>query len=246
MIRAIIIDDEKYARSLLQDLLNQNCPEISVVDSADSVKSAFEKINLHHPDLLFLDIDMPDGTGFDLLRKFTNIPFKVIFVTGYDNYAVQAFRHSATDYLLKPVGFMELWDAVRKVKREMEYEMSSKNLEVLLQLAVKTHSGIQTLVVPNESGFTVVNLRDIIMCEADGYLTRFYLTDNQILVSSRNLKHYEEVFDFRRFVRVHHSYIVNVDHVKSFSYQGYIILTNDNKASIGNVYKKRFFDLYQR
>ncbi len=237
-LRTIVIDDEKLSREVICNYLETYCKDIEVVTTASSVKTAFRAIARHHPDFVFLDIEMSDGKGFDLLTMFEKIDFKVIFVTAYSEYAVKAFRFSAVDYLLKPVRIDELISAVEKVK-SLNIQ-NSVMLEELMKNLRRESFPPKTLVIPHLKGFDVLKVSEIIMCMADGYCTNFIVTGNRRYTSSRNLKHYDELLEELNIIRVHHSYLVNIDHVVSYSRQGEIFLTDEHKAYLGDSYKSLF------
>jgi two-component system LytT family response regulator len=242
MIRSVIVDDEMVGREVLRDYLYSYCSDVEVVNMAESSKEAYHVIKDCNPDLVFLDIDMPNGNGFELLKKFPKITFKVIFVTGHDEYAVEAFRFSATDYLLKPIGPNQLREAVEKVRREIKLEISLTNIETLLLMSQEPGFKAQTVVIPNSTGFEVVSLPNIIYCKADGYLTRLFTTDKKVLVSSKNLKHYEDLFSCKGFIRTHHSFLVNMTHIRSYHSDGTLTLTDGLTAFVGSTYKKVFLN----
>ena len=246
LIQTVIVDDEEPSRKALANYIREFCPNIQVVAECGSAKTAFKAINEKQPKLVFLDIEMPKGSGFDLLRMFDSINFKVIFITAFSNYAVQAFRVSATDFLLKPVKITELIEAVKKVQLEVANEISYENIKALLNnLSVQNSAG-ENLVISDSKGFTVVKTDDIILCEADGYCTRFHLTGNQRIISSRNLKYYEEILPGKKFTRTHHSFIVNVAHVKGYSHQGEIQLTDGIKCALSTGNKLTFIGLFKK
>jgi len=246
MLRTIVIDDEKLSREVLYNYLKEYCTDIEVIAKASSVKTAYKAIRKFSPDLIFLDIEMADGKGFDLLTLFDRIDFKIIFVTAYSDYAVKAFRFSAVDYLLKPVKIDELRDAVERVKILNNHVPDSRNLTALIN-NIKTGSKVMpTLVIPHLKGFEVLKIHEIIMCQAEGYCTNLYLTGNRKVISSKNLKHFNSLLEDHNFIRVHHSYLVNVNHVTSFTRQGEIILTGGVKASLGDSYKTDFVKVLGR
>lgn len=240
MIRAVIIDDEKLARDVILNYLNEYCPDVEVVAQASTVKTALTAIQKTVPDLVFLDIEMPDGTGFDLLNSFEKIDFKIIFVTAYSEYAIRAFRFSALDYLLKPVKIDELIDAVARVRSAGTTGISTEIMTSLLNNLRSNSSKQSTLIIPNIKGFEVLRVTDIIMCQADGYCTNFMLSGNRKIVSSKNLKHFDGLLEDQNFLRVHHSYLVNLDHVTGYTRQGEINLTEGLKAFLGDSYKNEF------
>lgn len=244
-IRAIVIDDEEPSREALRNFLSEFCSDVEVVATASSVKSAFKAIQKHKPDLIFLDIEMPDGKGFDLLRMFNTIDFRVIFVTAYSEYAIKAFRVNAVDYLLKPVKIDELKDAVEKIKAS-NGETESEKLSVILKGLSDGVFFHPTLVVSNVKGFEVLKINEIIMCKADGYCTIFYLTGDRKVNSSRNLKQFEKQMTEYGFIRVHNSFLVNIHHVGSYTRQGEVILTENNKAFLGDRYKVQFLKIFSK
>ncbi len=240
MIRAVIIDDEKLARDVISNYLQDYCQDVEVVATASSLKTAWSAIQKTSPDLVFLDIEMPDGNGFDLLNMFEKIDFKVIFVTAYSEYAIKAFRFSAIDYLLKPVKIDELIDAVARVRSTSTPGITSEIISSLLNNIRGNSPRQSTLIIPNIKGFEVLRVTDIIMCQADGYCTNFHLSGNRKVVSSRNLKHFDGLLADQNFLRVHHSYLVNLDHVTGYTRQGEILLSEGLKAFLGDAYKNEF------
>ncbi len=237
-----MVDDEEPSREALVTYLRDFCPEVEVVAECDSVKSAYQAIRTYKPALVFLDIDMPNGNGFDLLQMFRQPDFRVIFVTAFSEYALRAFRFSAVDYLLKPVKVDELVEAVSKVRAEASTFRGNLNLEVLMETISQQHPNPR-LVIPNTKGFVVVDTNELIMCEADAYCTIFHLTGKRKICSTKNLKYYEELFDTRQFIRAHRSHLVNLVHVKGYSHQGEIHLAEDLRCPLGDNYKNRFIRL---
>lgn len=238
----IVVDDEKPSREALVTYIRDFCTGVEIVAECDSIKSAFQAIQKFRPHLVFLDIEMPNGNGFDLLQLFKNPSFKVIFVTAFSDYAIRAFRFSAIDYLLKPVKVDELIEAVDKVKQEILSISDNQNLVNLMGNLNATGQNYQKLVVPNNKGFVVINLADIIMCQADGYLTHFYLTENRKIHGTKSLKYYEEIFEKGCLFRVHRSYLVNLAHVKGYSHQGEIKLTDNLSCPLSDSFKHRFIE----
>ena len=194
MIRTIVVDDEKPSREVLCNYLKEFCPDVEIVASASSLKTAFKSIRKKNPDVVFLDIEMADGKGFDLLKLFDRIDFKVIFVTAYSDYAIKAFRFNAIDYLLKPVKIDELQMAVDKVRKANNDNNSyPEQLATLLKNLAEGNGNHDTITISHLKGFEVLKICDIIMCTADSYCTNFYLTGKRKVISSKNLKQYEEL-----------------------------------------------------
>lgn len=240
MIRAVLVDDEKLARDVIFNYLRDYCSDIEIVAQASSVRTAHAAILKTSPDLVFLDIEMPDGKGFDLLNMFDRIDFKIIFVTAYSEYAIKAFRFSAVDYLLKPVKIDELVDAVAKVRTGEPNGISTEIVNSLLSNLRSGSPRQSTLIIPNLKGFEVLKVNDIIMCQADGYCTNFHLSGDRKVVSSKNLKHFAGLLEDQNFLRVHHSYLVNLDQVTGYTRQGEIMLSEGLKAYLGDSYKGEF------
>jgi two-component system LytT family response regulator len=245
LIKTIVVDDEKPSRDGLSTFIRDFCRDVSVIAECDSVKTAYTAIMEHKPDLVFLDIEMPNGSGFDLLKLYKTPPFKVIFITAFSEYAIRAFRFSAADYLLKPVKVDELVEAVDKVRAALNNKVD--NLDILTlneNLASKTAP--ENLVINDIRGFTVIKVRNIIKCEGEGYCTHFHLKGGRKLTSSRNLKYYEELMAENQILRVHHSSLVNLDHVEGYSRQGEIFLTEGLKCSLGDKYKTGFMERFRK
>jgi two-component system LytT family response regulator len=240
MIRAVIVDDEKLARDVIYNYLIDYCPDVEVIAQASTVKTAYAAIAKTSPDLVLLDIEMPDGNGFDLLKMFDRIDFKIIFITAYSEYAIKAFRFSALDYLLKPVKIDELIEAVAKVRTSEPNGISAEIINSLLSNLRSGSPRQSTLIIPNLKGFEVLKVNDIIMCQADGYCTNFHLSGNRKVVSSKNLKHFDGLLEDQNFLRVHHSYLVNLDQVTGYTRQGEILLSEGLKAYLGDSYKSEF------
>ena len=203
MINALIVDDEAKATMLLRKQLKRYCPEINVVGEAQRVDDAIKLIEQNQPQLVFLDIEMPGGNGFDLLEKIEIRNFHVVFITAYSEFAIKAFRFSVTDYLLKPVNPELLIQAVQKVK-------------YLIEIAAST-SSVQTLRIPATNGMTFVNIRNIIRMEAEGPYTHIYMENGQHFMSSHHLKQFEEHLDESVFLRIHRSHLINRNKIKSIT-----------------------------
>lgn len=239
-LKSIIVDDEKPSREALSTYIRDFCPGVEIVAECDSVKPAYQSILQHQPQLVFLDIEMPNGNGFDLLQLFKNPPFKVIFITAYSEYAIRAFRFAAADYLLKPVKVDELVEAVNKVRLDFEHKQNNHNLQVLLENLSTRENEIHQIVIPDNKGYTVIKPEDVIMCEADGYCTHFYLTGKRKITSTRSLKHFGEIFDNSHIFRVHRSFLINRDKINSYTKQGEIHLEENLACPLGDNYRQQF------
>ena len=244
-IKTIIVDDEKPSSDVLANYIGEYCPLLEVVAKCRSVNTAYKAIMEYNPRLVFLDIEMPRGSGFDLLKMFKIINFNVVFITAFSDYAIKAFRVSATDFLLKPVKISELIEAVSKVQQNLE-QRSFQNLAVLMENLEAPSEPIKKLIIPNLKGFAAINPSDIILCEANGYCTNFYLAGNSKTSSSYNLKFYEECLPPKSFLRVHNSYIINLQHVTGYTNQGEILLSEGRSCSLGATKKKAFLKILRQ
>lgn len=227
-MRAVIIDNESDARSYLKNLLEMFCPEVNVIGMADGVKTGILMVTEKQPDFVFLDVEMDDGTGFDLLKHFANnIFFKVIFSTAYDKYALRAIKLSAIDFLLKPVDPDELIEAVERVREQSNKEDEFLKLQAL-QTNIATDDG-KRIVLKDQTNIYVVNIEDIMYCAGEGSYTTFYLVTEEQITISKNLKVYEKLLPDQQFFRVHTSYIVNLNKIKRIT-KGLqdIVVMNDN------------------
>ena len=217
MLTAVIVDDEARGRQTLNNLLKECCPEVQVADMCDSVKSALESIPKIKPQLIFLDVEMPEQNGFSLLEQLPEINFDVIFTTAHSHHAIKAIKYSAVDYLLKPIDMDELRTAVQRVNPN-RHATPNKNIEFLLQNTKKDQPKFDKVALPTNDGFMFVDIKNIVRCEASGSYTIFHLDSHldSVLVC-KNLGEYEELFSDHNFFRVHHSHIINLDHIKRYT-----------------------------
>lgn len=213
-MNAIIVDDEKKGREILKKLLENYCPEVHIKASASSADEAYKSIRKHHPDIVFLDIEMPNGNGFYLLEKFNTIPFRVIFTTAYDNYAIKAIKHRAFDYLLKPIDIDELKTAVANVKKvAATTTVKHTYTDVLSEFRLKINSRIA---LPVKEGSIYLTVADIVRVASDGSYSVFYTGEGKKYVVSKNLKVYESLLPATEFFRVHKSHLINIKKVKKY------------------------------
>lgn len=246
-LKAIVVDDEDPSRKALVNYLDEFCKEVIVVDQCNSVDSAYRSILRNNPHIVFLDVEMPKGSGIDLLMRFDTISFKVIFVTAYSKYAVKAFRFAATDFLLKPVKVSELQEAVEKAKQEVTLENYHVKVEQLMSGLNSITNHIHGKLSISESeleGYKLIDFSEIILCQADTSNTIFFLEKEKNIVASHHLGYYKDQLPDTLFLRVHRSYIVNLRHVKGIN-NNLIQLTKGLKCPLGITYrdefKKRFF-----
>jgi two-component system LytT family response regulator len=242
MLRAVVIDDIESIRKENINLIKSCCPEISVVGEADSVAMGIELIKQSSPDLVFLDVEMPDGTGFDLLQKLSPIPFKVIFITGYEDFAIRAFRFSAIDYLLKPLDGIELREAVKKAEDSLAKEVFDLKLQNLFS-NLERPKDLQKLLLKTTDKIYSVNIKDIVCCESDKNYTTFHFANTQKLIVSTSLKEYEALLGPHNFFRTHKSHLINMAYFDHFikSDGGNKIVMKDKTVIPLSVRKKEEF-----
>ncbi|MFT3681041.1 MAG: LytTR family DNA-binding domain-containing protein [Ferruginibacter sp.] len=234
MVKAILVDDEKHGLETLAILLADYCPDVKVMEKCPSAKKALEAIEAIKPDLVFLDIEMPVMNGFELLEQFEEIPFTVIFTTSYDQYAIKAIRFSALDYLLKPVDPKELVAAVHKASRQKQ-SPTSEQLQLLMDQLQNKEKQFTKIAVPTLEGFELIPADEVVSCEADDNYTHLFLKNKTKITASRSLKEMEEQLkEFPAFVRVHHSYIVNLNEVIKYirGEGGYLVMTDGSTINV--------------
>ncbi len=216
MINAVIIDDEPGNIRVLKELLQEYCWDVAILGEAGQADDAYSLIQEVHPELVFLDVEMPYGNGFDLLDKLMPVDFEVIFVTAFNDYTLKAFRYSALDYLLKPVNLKELRIAVQKAGERLQLKRSNLQLNNLLTNMRQPVPSAIKLAIPGVESISFIQFDDIIRIEADGGYSRFHLKDGQKVMSSKNIKEYEDILPVSLFNRVHNSHIVNLNCIKKY------------------------------
>lgn len=228
MLKAILIDDDYRDLEILELLLKKYCAtEVFIAGTADAVATGYQLILEIKPDLIFLDVELGMETGFELLSKFSDFSFKVIFVTAYDRYALQAIKFNALDYLLKPVEITELVRAVQKIVKVNAVSIDAE-LKNLLHTLHHPHQKNNRIAIPVLDGYKMIAVGDILFCEAKKEYTYIYNTNEPVICSSINLGEYEELLQEYAFFRVHHSYLVNKDHVKHY------VKTDGGELVVGN------------
>jgi two-component system LytT family response regulator len=214
-IRTLIIDDEAPIRELISGILENYSDTTEVVGTADGVKSGLDAIRQLNPQLVLLDVNLTDGTGFDLLRQLEEVRFSVIFITAYEKYAVKAFRFSAVDYIMKPVNIDELLAAIDKATDMMERQTLNQQLRNFFD-NLNSKPEDKKIVLKDSKSIYIVKVSDIIRCEADHNYTTFYITNGNQIVVSKTLKDFEELLSDYMFLRTHQSHLININHIVSF------------------------------
>ncbi len=238
MFKAVIIDDESKARNALKNLIAKHCSNIVVIAEADCVKAGIETIKANYPDIVFLDVQMPDGTGFDLLEQLGDVDFKVIFASAYDKFAIQAFRFSAIDYLLKPVEPDMLIEACSKLTGDNRITEINKKLEVLLN----NRNSFEKIALPTLDGINFVNIKEIIRCESDNNYTNIFLTGGRKFIVSKTLKEFDEMLSPFNFFRIHKSHLINLNYLQKYNKGegGYVIMEDGSELEVSRRRKDDF------
>ncbi len=240
MIKAVIVDDSPEARESLSADLKRWCPDVHLLGQAGSMAEGLKVLRELKPDVVFLDIQLGDGDGFGLLEQLGETETKVIFTTGNDNYGIRAIKFSALDYLLKPVDPDELVAAVEKLAQEKKKQSISENIKLLTEhLRPTTPGTIKRLALNSADKVQVINIADIIRCESERNYTTFFLKGGKQIVVTKTLKEYEDLLEPCGFVRIHHSHLINLEHLKEFIKQdGGYALMDDNAHVPVSVRKK--------
>lgn len=215
-MKVLIIDNEINLRNGIKILLKNYCPEVISIAEADGVRTGLEMISNFKPDVLLLDVEMEDGSGFDLMNQIQEPDFELIFVTAHNKYAIDAFHFSAIDYLLKPVDP----EALQKSLHKASGKIRNKNLQLQLQVLLQQLNGIQNkdrkIVLKDLENTWFIKVADILYCEAEGTYTRFFLQNTEPILVSKNLKEYEDILEPLGFLRTHHSFLANPDKIKYY------------------------------
>lgn len=246
-MKILIVDDELSPREQSKRLLGEFFPEITVCAEAENVNSAYEAILIHQPDVVLLDIDMPDGSAFDLLKRFPQINFNIIFITAYEKYALQAIKFSALDYLLKPYTSGEFSAAIRKALFKQNTTELTQKFDTLLQ----NYQNIQQpskIVLRTADSIHVIQVDDIIRLEADGAYTTFFILNRKPVMVSKNIKEYDTLLEKNGFIRTHQSHLVNLMHVVCFhkANGGSLELTAKTQVPVATRFKEKVLRSLER
>lgn len=234
MIRALLVDDSPGSLRTLRNLLGRYCPQIEIVGEALSAHEGYEQMLIHDPNLLFLDIEMPGGSGFDLLEMAVGRSFEVIFITAFDHYALEAIRHCALDYVLKPVGHLRLVEAVDRAEDRLNEQGINNRFVHLLEKIPRSDSSIERLSLPQINGFLFIPVNDVLYCLADGIYSKVLLKDKRELLTTRRLKELEDTLEVRGFFRIHRSILVNLHCVEEYirGEGGFVVMTDGKSLNV--------------
>jgi len=245
MITAIIIDDEQNAREFLHKLLNRYFPKkIIVLETCDSVQTGVQAINKHQPELVFLDIQMPNENGFGLFKYFNKVDFEVVFTTAYKDYAIDAIRHSALDYLLKPINFIDLLSTVKRYEEDKNNKNQQERISMLLENMSSDNGSYNKIALPTKNGYELLKINNIIYCQSDSNYCKVKCLDGKEFLMSKTLKFIEELLNNNLFIRIHKSYLVNLNYVVKFDKvdELTVTLTNGEQLPVSIRKKEQFLN----
>ncbi|TGD57118.1 LytR/AlgR family response regulator transcription factor [Flavobacterium humi] len=249
MITALLIDDDANLRNGMKSLLERYAPEIKIIGEADSVKTGIETMQLLSPEVVFLDIQLGDGTGFDILEEIANKKGKstshIVFITAHEQYAVKAFRFSALDFLLKPVDPEELEKVVVKLKNVLHKNDSYAHIDLLLENIRKKVDNFRRIALSTSDGIHLFEISDIIRCESEDNYTKFYIKNSKPILISKTLKEYEDMLTEHGFERIHQSHLINLSYLKSYIKKdgGYVVMADNSNLPISQRKKERLQEL---
>lgn len=249
MITALLIDDDQHLREGMKSMLDRYFPEIAIIGEAESVKTGIVAMEKHKPQVVFLDIHLSDGTGFDILEEVVRVHGKtsshIVFITAHEQYALKAFKFSALDFLLKPVDPEELQKTVVKIKETLEKNNSFEHIDLLLENIRKKVDNFKRIALSTSDGIHLFEISDIIRCESQDNYTKFYIKNHKPLLISKTLKEYEELLGEHGFERIHQSHLINLSYLKSYIKNdgGYVIMADNTNIPISQRKKERLQDL---
>jgi two-component system, LytTR family, response regulator len=246
MIKAIIIDDENKSRDVIYELLKECFDEIKVVAQAGDVEHSVREIEKHKPNLLFLDIDLPDGTGFDVLKKINYKDMKIVFITAHQEYAIKAIKFSAFDFILKPFNTNELVQTVRRVLDEHIADNNALRIETILSNFGNSLPELKKIVLKTSDRIYIVNIKDIIRCEAENNYTIFYLANRSTIMVSKTIKTYEILLAGHEFMRVHQSHLINLNYIQHFDKPdgGMLVLSDNSTVPVSHQKRTLLLDYF--
>jgi two-component system LytT family response regulator len=247
MLKTIVIDDQEFCIEVIRDMIAEFCPDVKIEAVCQSGKEGIKAIKKFNPDLIILDVEMPEMDGFEMLKKIKNPSFEVIFTTSFDKYSIQAIRFSALDYLLKPVVAHELRSAIDRIgKKQNKY--FSRQSSSLFQHLHATRRPLNQVALPSSDGLIFIVVPDIIHCESDSNYTTLYLKSKEKIIVTKTLKEVENLLEGSDFFRIHHSHLININHIKKYvrGNAGYVIMSDGSHVNIARNKKDEFMEQFVR
>jgi two-component system LytT family response regulator len=245
-INTVIIEDEENCLIVLQQLINEYASEFHVCGSAAHIGSAIKLIDSVQPQIVFIDIRIADGTGFDVLKQLSWLNFELVFVTAYDNYALEAFQYAAIHYLLKPFGIPEFEEAVERLRKRLSEKIQPHSVELLLKQLAQANDRGRKISVPTISGCDFVDPKNVLWCRSEGVNTTFYLSDKSQIKTNHNLGSFEDVLYNNNFFRIHNSTMINMHWISQYvkGKGGYVILMDGTKLPVSQRRKIEFLEKF--
>jgi len=245
MIRTLIIDDEQHCIDRIEKLINDYGKNLNIIATCSTVEDALKKTDALNPDLVFLDIEIHDKTGFDYLEQLGEFDFHLIFTTAFDNYAIKAFKYSAMDYLLKPIDNDDFIKAIERLNKRVSAADTEVQIKMLLN-NLKKEDHKKTIRIPTLDGFEILEIRNIIHCQAETSYTHIF-TEQQKYMVSKSIKFYEDLLKDANFFRIHNSHLVNINHIKKYTKGkgGYVTMSNNSTVDVSTRKKEEFLKLFK-
>jgi len=249
MINAVLIDDDHNLRNGMKAMLSLYAPEINIIGEAESVKTGTQLIEKTNPEIIFLDIMMNDGSGFDILEQLNKkISSHIVFVTAHEKFAIKAFRFSALDFLLKPVDPEDLQTVIKKIKNITNQNSENKNIELLLENISKKNEIFKKIALSTSDGIHLFEIKNIIRCESVDNYTKFHFKNHKMVMISKTLKEYEELLSDQGFERIHQSHLINLNELKSYIKKdgGFVVMSDDSQLPVSQRKKERLQELINK
>ena len=246
MIKTILVDDEPRSTEVLRELLTELFPELHILGDADSAESAYRLITVQKPDLIFLDVAMPDESGFDLLRKLPDLDMEVIFVTGFNQFAIDAIKFCAIGYVLKPIRREELIEAVNRAKKQIESREEGNRNKQLIHNLLNPGNPQNRIGLPTSDGIEFVSINEIIRCEGIQGCTKAIFRHRKPLISSYNLGEFRQLLENYGFFSVHKSHLVNLSHIQRYDNEGFVTMSDGEKVPVARRKRTEFMQQLRR
>lgn len=242
--KAIIIDDEPKLREVLTIKLNDKCPKVEIVAKCENAEQGYAAIIEHKPDLIFLDISMPGESGFDLLNRFEVLDFEIIFVTGFNEYGLDALKLSAVDYLLKPVKTEDLVRAVHKAFERIDTQSKIEKYENLLNNINNISDQNSNIAIPGVKAYEFIKIKEVVRCEGWQKYTKIHLLNEEVIVSSYNIGKFKDMLDSYGFYETHKSHLINTTHIKKYLKEGIVVMSNGDQVPVSRRKKEEFISFF--
>ena len=248
MIRCVLVDDEADSLEVIELLIKKHCPQVTVEASCNSAEKGMEAILRYKPDVVFLDIEMPNMNGFDMLENFDTLDFDIVFITAYHQFAIKAFRYSALNYLLKPVDLDELLETIRRIEKRAAPPVREQMELLKDRINNPGKPLIARIALTTSFGMTFVDTADIVVCQSDSNYTRVHLVNGEKILVSKTLKEIDETLSGPDFYRIHNSYLINLHHIRKFvkGDGGYLVMVDETIVSISRTKKQEFLELFSK